>query len=70
MDDLGYQLERVLGAQSKPDERNVRMFSRRHRAHFFHVNLAGDDLVAEARHDSGEQLEPVLALVRDQNAER
>ena len=37
--------------------------------HFFDVDLASDDLVAEGRDDPGEQLEPVLAFVRDQNAE-
>lgn len=69
MDDFRDQPERVLGAQAEPDEGHIRMLPRRHRAHFFDVDLARDDLVAEAGDNLGEQLEPVPPFVRDQNAE-
>ena len=46
------------------------MFPRGHGADLFDVDLASDHLVAETRHHPGEQLEPVPALVRDQDTER
>ena len=69
VDDLRDQLERVLGAEPEPDERDVGVLSRGHRADLAHVDLAGDHLVAEPGDDLSEQLEPVAPLVRDQDAE-
>ena len=68
VDDLRDQFECVLGAEPEPDERDVGMLSRGHRADFSDVDLAGDHLMAEAGHDLGEQLEPVSAFVCDQDA--
>ena len=69
MDDLADQLERVLGGEAEPDERDVGMLSRGHGADLLDVDLARDHLVAEPGDDLGEQLEPVASLVRDQDAE-
>ena len=69
VDDLRDQLERMLGAQPKTDERDVGVLPRSHRADLLDVDLAGDHLVTETSHDLGEQLEPVPSLVRDQDAE-
>ena len=54
VDDLGDQVERVLGAQAEPDERDVGVLSRRYGADLPDVDLAGDHLVTEAGHDLGE----------------
>ena len=68
-DDLADQIERMLGGEPEPDDRDVRLLPRGLRADFLHVDLARDHVVAEADHDLGEQLEPVAPLVRDQDAQ-
>ena len=70
VDDLGDQLECVLGAEPEADERDVGVLPRGHRADLFDVDLACNHLVAESRHDLCEQLESIPPLVRDQDAER
>ncbi len=44
------------------------MLPRRHAADRLDIDLAGDHLVPEPGDDAREQLEPVAALVRDQDA--
>ena len=68
-DDLRDQVERVVGGEAEPDERDVRLLARGDRGDLSDVDLAGDHLVAEPGDDLGEQLEPVAPLVRDQDAE-
>ena len=68
MNDLGDQLERVLGAESEPDERNIGMLPCGDSADLCDLYLPRDHLMAEAGDDLGEQLEPVPALVGDQDA--
>jgi len=65
-DDLRYQLQRMLGVQAEPDQRDIGPLSGGHRPDLFHVDLAGDHLVPEPGHDLGKQLEPLPLLVRDQ----
>ena len=69
MDDLRDHLERVLGGQAEPDERDIGPFSRRHRADLADLDLARDHLVPEPGDDLGEQLKPVAPLVRDQDTQ-
>jgi hypothetical protein len=54
---------RLHGASSREGGRD------RHGADVFHVDLAGDDLVAQGRDDRRDQREPVLALVGDQDSQ-
>jgi hypothetical protein len=67
--DLVDQVERVLRALPEADERDVGSLPRRHGAHVFHIDLAGDHLVSEGDHDRGDEREAVLALVGDQHAQ-
>ena len=69
MHDLRDQLQCVLGAEPEPDEGDVGVLPRGHRADFSDVDLAGDRLMAETGHDLGEQLETVSSLVRDQHTQ-
>ena len=50
-DDLRDQLERVLGAQTQADEGYVGPLSLGRGTHFLDVDLAGDHVVTEPRHD-------------------
>jgi hypothetical protein len=68
VDDLLDQLECVLGAEPEPHERDVRVLARGDGAHLGDLDLARDDLVAEGGDHSGEELEAVPALVRDEDA--
>jgi hypothetical protein len=68
-DDLGDQLECVIGGEAEPDERNVGVFAGGDGGDLADVDLAGDHLVPEPGHDRGEQLEAVSALIRDQHAQ-
>jgi hypothetical protein len=69
VDDLRDQLEGVLRADPEPDEGHVGLFPGGDGANLSDVDLPGNHLVTEARHDLGEQSEPVPPLVRDQDAE-
>ncbi|MGD0713543.1 MAG: hypothetical protein ABSB24_05085 [Gaiellaceae bacterium] len=69
MDDLADQLERVLGGGPERDQGDIGTLPRRRRAGLPDLDLAGDHLVAEAGDEVGEQLEPVLTFVRNQNAQ-
>jgi hypothetical protein len=66
-DDPVDQAQRVVGALAEPDECNVGMLLRRHRADVLDADLARDHLVAEPDDDRSYQGEPVLALVGDQH---
>jgi hypothetical protein len=68
-DDLGDQIECVLGAEPEADERDIWTLSRGRGADLLDVNLTCDHLVAQPSHDPGEQFEPLPLLVRDQDAE-
>jgi hypothetical protein len=59
----------MVGAGTEADERDVRTLPRRHRGDVADVDLPGDDFVTEPGDDSGEALEPVCSLIRDQDAE-
>jgi acyl-lipid omega-6 desaturase (Delta-12 desaturase) len=67
-DDPIDQIQRMLGALPQSDESNVGPFAGGYRSDILDADLAGDDLVAERRHDRGNEREPVLALVGDQDA--
>ena len=67
--DLLDQLERMFRGEAEPDERDVGMLSRRHRADLLDVDRVGDHFVPEPGDDLGEQCEPVVSLVGDQDAE-
>ena len=68
-DDLGDQLEGVLGVQAETDEGDVRPLAGGDRADLLDLDLAGDHLVPEPGHDLREQLESLALLVGDQDAE-
>ena len=70
LDDLLDQLERMLRGEAETDERDIGVLTRCHRSHRRHVDLARDHFVPQARDDLCEHLEPVAALVRDQDAQR
>ena len=59
----------MLGGEPEPDERDIGPLPRGDRSDLPDVDLAGDHLVAEPGDDLGEQLEPVAALVRDQDTQ-
>jgi hypothetical protein len=59
----------VLGALAQSDESDVGAFASGHRSDVLHVDLPGDDLVAEGGDDGSDEREPILALIGDQDAE-
>jgi hypothetical protein len=67
VDDFADQLERMVGGEAEPDERDVGVFSCGDGADFFDVDFACDHLVAEPGDDLCEELEPVASLVGDQD---
>ena len=66
VDDLLDQTERVLRALAEPDERDVRTLLRGHGADELDVDLTRDHLVPERGDDLRNELQAILALVRDQ----
>jgi hypothetical protein len=68
-DDLVDQSERVLGALTESEERDVGSFAGGHCADVFDVDFAGDHLVAERDDDRSDERETVLAVIGDQDAE-
>ena len=63
------QSERVIGALSEPDQRDVGSLPRGHRTDVFDVDLARDHLVPERCDDRSNERQAVLALVGDQDAQ-
>ena len=68
-DDLLDQLERVLGRETEPDERDIGPFSRGHGTDLVDVDLARDHDVPKPGDDLGEQVQPVAPLVRNQDTQ-
>jgi hypothetical protein len=68
-DDLGDQIESVLGVEAEPHQRDIRSLPGRHRADLLDVDLAGNHLVPEPGHNLGQQFEALALLVRDQDTE-
>jgi hypothetical protein len=68
-DDRVDQSEGVLGAGAESDERHIWSFAGGDGPDVFDLDLACDHLVAERDHDRDDELEAVLALVGDQDAE-
>ncbi len=66
-DDLGDQVEGMLGVQTQSHQCDVGPLSGCHGADFLDVDLTCDHLVPEPGHDLGEQFEPLALLVRDQD---
>ena len=60
----------MVAADAEADEGEVRVLALRRGRHLADLELAGDHLVPEVRDDLGDPLEPVAALVRDQDPER
>ena len=67
--DLLDQVESVLGAFAKTDQGYVRSFPGRHSSDVLHFDLARDHFVTESGDDRRDEGQPILALVRDQNAQ-
>ena len=67
--DLVDQLERVLGAVTEPDEGDVGALTGGDGAHVVDLDLARDHLVSEGGHDRGDESQPILSLVGDQDTE-
>jgi hypothetical protein len=55
--------------RAKPDQGDIWALAGGHRADLSDVDRPGDHLMPEAGNDLCEQLEPVAALIRDQDAE-
>src|SRR6185437_6554952 len=68
-DDLVDQVERVLAALAQADQRNVGPLTGGERGHVCDVDRAGDHLVAEAGDDHGDVVEPLRALICDQDSQ-
>ena len=68
-DDLGDQVEGMVGVQAQPDQCDVGPLSGGHRADFLDVDLAGYHLVPQSGYDLSEELEPLALLVRDQDTQ-
>ena len=58
----------MLAADTEPDERQIRVLALGRSRHVRDLELPGDHLVSESRDDRRDPLEPILALVRDQDA--
>ena len=69
LNDLLDHPECVVGALAEPDERDIRPFSRRNGPDVLDLDLPGDHLVPECGDDRRHQLQAILPLVRDQNAQ-
>jgi len=68
-DDLVDELERVLRAVAESDQRDIGSFPRGQGTDVLGIHIPRDDLVAERDHDWGDEGEPVLGLVGDQNTQ-
>ena len=68
--DLGDHVERVLAADAEPHERQIRVLALGCGRHVRDLEFPRDHLVPEPGHDRRDALEPILALVRDQNAQQ
>lgn len=69
MDDFRDQVEGVFRAQPEADKGDVRLLPRRGSCNLAHVDFSRDHLVSEFGYDLRKKLEPVAALVCDQDAE-
>ena len=69
VDDLVDQLEGMLRAGPKSDERNVRALTGSDNADVLDLNLASDHLVPQRDDDRNDEIETILALVRDKNSQ-
>src|SRR5919202_6980786 len=67
VDDLGDELEGVVGVLVQRDDRDVGAMLERRLADLGDRDLVGDDLVAEAAHGGRHRLEVLLALVGDEH---
>ncbi len=59
----------MLRALTDPDQRYVGPLPRGDASDVFDVDLACDDLVAQANDNRGDERQPILALVGDQDTE-
>jgi hypothetical protein len=67
--DLVDEVERMGGAFTESDERDVGALASGHGAHICCVDLSRDHLVAQRDHDRGDQRQAILALVGDEDAQ-
>ena len=58
----------MLAADAEPDKRQIRVLALGRRRDVRYFELPRDHRVAEPGDDLGDSLEPILALVRNQNA--
>ena len=59
----------MLGVQAEADEGDVGHLGAGVRADLVDADVAGDDVVAEFLDDRGDRVEPLVALVGDENPE-
>src|SRR4029077_6618710 len=68
-DDLLDQLERMFGGQTEADESDIWLLACGDLADCGDVDLSGDGFVPKSGDEQRQKLEPVAALVRDQNSQ-
>src|SRR5579859_39594 len=68
-DDLGDQLESVVGARPEPDQCDVGMLPGRDLPDLLDVDLTGDHVMPQPDHHLRQQLQPIAPLARDQDTQ-